>query len=531
MQHAEARADACVVLGRRRRSATLLGVLLVVLGTAPAHAGAARAVGSTALAPGLTHEVWSLPGERTSVHVARRDAGSPVRVQLVQAHDALTSGLETTSSMCRRTRGCQIAVNGDFFGADGPVGAVVAEGRMARSPRPNHEQLSLEPLRVTTRGLGEAGWTGSVARDGHEPLLLDGVNVALAADRLVLYTSQYGAATPPCTCVEVALSETGTTAGALGRPAVMTLAGRRSGGTRLTAGAAVLAGAGASGSALEALASAPGQVTVTVAVAAPTRQNVGVHPVLLRDGRPEPYDDADPMLAEAHPRTLVGWNSAGTTWFVTVDGRRAGSHGMTAAKAVAFLRQLGATDAVMLDGGGSTTFVRRGDVVNSPSERQERPVANAVVLSWDPPPAPPPPPPPPPAPLVAEQVAPAVPVVLPAVQPAVVPPPAAAPAAVPAPEAAAPTGPAAASPSAVSSALPTYVASRRPPADDLRLLSRARTSPTPPLPSTPALPSVPPLVALLGAAVCAAALASWLRVVARWPRVRTHYEEVTTEIS
>lgn len=163
-------------------------MLLVVLGAVPGYGGAARAVHSTSLAPGLSHEVWTMSGER--IHVARRAAGPPVRVQLVQAHDALTDGPATTSSMCRRTRGCQIAVNGDVFVADGPVGAVVADRRMVRSPRPNHDQLSLEPLRATTAGLGEAGWSGSVARDGHDPLPLDGVNVALAAEQPVPPTRQ-----------------------------------------------------------------------------------------------------------------------------------------------------------------------------------------------------------------------------------------------------------------------------------------------------------------------------------------------------
>jgi hypothetical protein len=341
---------------------------------------------------GLVHEVWEVPGSTGPVHVARRTAGAAVRLQLVQASDTAVGGLETTTSMCRRTPGCQVAVNGDFFTPDGaPVGAVVVGGRMLRSPRPDHEQLSLEPLRATQQGLGDGGWAGRVERSGGgQPLPLDGVNVPLAAGQLVLYTAQHGAATPACTCVEVRLAEQAGPLAVLDRPEPVVVTGEGSGSSPLRPGTAVLAGEGASAAALaDLLAAAQGSpeegwLTVGVSVAAVTRHNVGAHPVLLRNGQPQPYDAADPMLAAPHPRTLVAWDAQGTVWLVAVDGRRRGGPGLTAGQVVALVRRLGATDAALLDGGGSTTFAVRGVLRNAPSDGAERPVANAVLLVAEP---------------------------------------------------------------------------------------------------------------------------------------------------
>lgn len=63
--------------------------------------------------------------------------------------------------------------------------------------------------------------------------------------------------------------------------------------------------------------------------------------------------------SENYPRTIVGI-SAGTTqmWWLVVDGKRPGySEGVTFDEAAEFLRSRGATDAVALDGGGSSTMV------------------------------------------------------------------------------------------------------------------------------------------------------------------------------
>ena len=75
--------------------------------------------------------------------------------------------------------------------------------------------------------------------------------------------------------------------------------------------------------------------------------------------------------------------------FVTVDGRQPPySDGMTLNELALLMRQLGASDALNLDGGGSTTMVLPDStarpklrIVNRPSDKEgERPVGNAVAI-------------------------------------------------------------------------------------------------------------------------------------------------------
>jgi len=83
-----------------------------------------------------------------------------------------------------------------------------------------------------------------------------------------------------------------------------------------------------------------------------------------------------------HPRTGVGFSrDSSTLYLVTVDGRSESSSGMSLAELAALMRALGIYQGMNLDGGGSTTMVIRGRVVNSPSDSTgERTVGNALVV-------------------------------------------------------------------------------------------------------------------------------------------------------
>jgi exopolysaccharide biosynthesis protein len=111
---------------------------------------------------------------------------------------------------------------------------------------------------------------------------------------------------------------------------------------------------------------------------------VGGFPLLVRDGRnvvAEQPGIAASFGPARHPRTAVGW-SVDRLLLVVVDGRQPGwSAGMSLDELADLMQRLGATDAVNLDGGGSSAMVVRGVVVNRPSDANgERAVGNALVL-------------------------------------------------------------------------------------------------------------------------------------------------------
>jgi exopolysaccharide biosynthesis protein len=67
---------------------------------------------------------------------------------------------------------------------------------------------------------------------------------------------------------------------------------------------------------------------------------------------------------------------------VTVDGRQPGtSVGMNLQELAEMLLELGAVDAMNLDGGGSTTMFVGGKVINQPSDKEgERKVSDAILV-------------------------------------------------------------------------------------------------------------------------------------------------------
>lgn len=117
------------------------------------------------------------------------------------------------------------------------------------------------------------------------------------------------------------------------------------------------------------------------------REAMAAGPRLLRDGQRLSYEAFDAAYGRArHPRTAVALDtSRRLAWLVTVDGRQPGvSEGASLDELTDILVSLGASDAINLDGGGSTTMVVAGAngpvVLNRPIHTavpgRERPSAN-----------------------------------------------------------------------------------------------------------------------------------------------------------
>ena len=84
----------------------------------------------------------------------------------------------------------------------------------------------------------------------------------------------------------------------------------------------------------------------------------------------------------ANPRTGIGLISANHYLFVVVDGRKEGySAGMTLSQFAQLFKELGAAEAYNLDGGGSSTMVFQGRVVNNPLGKEtERGVSDILYV-------------------------------------------------------------------------------------------------------------------------------------------------------
>ncbi|MDQ3986019.1 MAG: phosphodiester glycosidase family protein [Actinomycetota bacterium] len=103
-------------------------------------------------------------------------------------------------------------------------------------------------------------------------------------------------------------------------------------------------------------------------------------PILMQEGLVV-VEQCDGYVCQRHPRTGVGATAAGKILLVTVDGRQSDSAGMTVVEFARFFRWLGADRALNLDGGGSTTMVLEGEVINDPSDPAgERPVTSGLLV-------------------------------------------------------------------------------------------------------------------------------------------------------
>jgi hypothetical protein len=300
-----------------------------------------------------------------------------------------TAHRETVSAMSGDV-GAIAGVNGGFFGIGqagyegDPMGASVSRGRLLSEAVDERTALVLDGCaarvtRVATR-------TRVTAPDGAASAI-ETVNRPAPRGSMALMTSDLGRATPRDGGVDVVVDRRGVVV-AIRTPGRLVPAGHR-----------VLHGTGAAETWLRT--HARGRVTMTLTVrdlesGARVPRTATTHVVagavgLLRDGRTLVTGARDGhasigMALRRQPRTLAGVTADGRLLLAAVDGRDPDrSVGVSFPEAAALLRWLGAQDGLSLDGGGSTTMVVQGAVVNHPSDGAERAVGDAVLVVPPPP--------------------------------------------------------------------------------------------------------------------------------------------------
>jgi exopolysaccharide biosynthesis protein len=112
---------------------------------------------------------------------------------------------------------------------------------------------------------------------------------------------------------------------------------------------------------------------------------IGGVPQLIKNGKIEitweQEKSSKSFVETKHPRTAVAKLKDGKFLMITVDGRSEESAGIGLQDLAELLLEMGATDAMNLDGGGSTTMFLNGKVVNRPSDKEgERKVSDAILV-------------------------------------------------------------------------------------------------------------------------------------------------------
>ncbi len=328
-------------------------------------------------------EAPSLPW---TINVLKVDLTDPyLEIETANAHDLLSGGGERTSSMAARhdAPGHRVVggVNGDFYsGGARPIGIQILDGEILQRPVADRPALGFD---VEDRPMMDF-----VALSG-ELILLDttvsinGVNAERGTDQLILYNPFFGSTTNTNEFgIELRVRPLD---GWLANDTLRLVVEDTASGTgsmSIPDGSAVLSGHGAAAPVLDSRVEVGDTLRTHLGVRpglARLKEMVGGGPFLVRDGASSVGPRGDG--SDRHPRTAAGFSADSTTlYLITVDGRQSTSVGMTLPELAYFMTRIGVHTGMNLDGGGSTTMLVNGQVTNSPSDGNERSIANSLLV-------------------------------------------------------------------------------------------------------------------------------------------------------
>ena len=299
-------------------------------------------------------------------------------------------GLETVSSLATRYQAAA-AINGGYFRTTGvyrgePLGLLVLNRKLLSEPRNDRVEFGL--IGSNERNdivLGHLKFKGEI-QIGRTKHVVDGVNRPGTKDELLVYTPDFHHTT---------LTSPEGTEVVVQRNRIRTVISGR-GSSVIPADGFVMWGAGKSEDWLKTFARKGSRAMFSWSLSpmeVGTEANwkraysiLGGGPQLVKEGKvyiPNVAEKiTDAFVNEGHPRTALARLASGKILLVTVDGRQRGeSIGMSLPMLANLLVELGAVEAMNLDGGGSTTMVVHNKLVNKPSdETGERPVSDAILV-------------------------------------------------------------------------------------------------------------------------------------------------------
>lgn len=270
-------------------------------------------------------------------------------------------------------------VNGGFFSNQGPpLGMLVIDGEWVSEPWPGRTALG-----ITTDGrllMDRVSFAARIVFAGLGTQKLHAINHGHSeTDTLVMYTRRWGQ------LVAGAQNRTRLIVDATG---VVTHKVTDGAACAIPAGGYVLSGIGR-------MAGSMNEVPVGTALTAQLGTNpawpdlrhaIGGGPRLVQDGRVHITAASErfraDVCASTRSRTAVGITREGRLLLVAVEAAAGNGacEGMTLEELAAAMIKLGAWQAMNLDGGGSTTFVADGRLLNSPDDGAARRVSNALLV-------------------------------------------------------------------------------------------------------------------------------------------------------
>lgn len=393
-------------------------LLLSLLAAASAQAAETADSGWETVVPGIEYREYHL-SDPNDVYVARMDRSNPnLIIDSSIAQGKVNEGKETVRSMANRYNGAinawgmtwgarnrvVVAINGSFYEpATGvPRSGVIHSGWYAKRWDDKGGTSGFAWTIDREAFIGECvynpkdGQFVTFLRTGRKQPI-HGVNVSRDRHQVILYTPQYGEDTGTSDAGVEVLIEMRRPAAVLAWPRIARGVVRqirdRQGSTSIPFDHIVLSATGRGRKMLLENLVVGDEIGISQEVEhltdkcrqpivpswTNTYASVSGSFDFLRDGKIRHFND-NLGATSRHPRTAICYNDS-YIYFLVVDGRSQRSIGMTSDELARFCKKTLKTSwGINQDGGGSSTMWVKGEVLNTPSDGEERAVANGLMM-------------------------------------------------------------------------------------------------------------------------------------------------------
>ena len=342
------------------------------------------------IGPGTTQTSLRVVGAyNLNVFYTTTDLTHPnVEMRVAPANNNSLAGGAGVSTMAKNNTTDEVqyfaGVNADFFGNSKPIGSTVINNEIWYANNNGWTGWAIDANKKTL--VGASSFSGTVTSSAGTSHALTTINNARYEDNLIIYSKKYGSTTGTNDYgYEVVI--TPVDGGVLSMGEVkMTVAEtpHTKGSTTIPAGSYVLSGHGTAATFVAGLTQGE---TITIntqmklgeTTILPT-QMAGGQPMILSGGEVLSTETALDHLTALNPRTAVGYDATGTKLvLLVVDGRSTASQGCVSKVLADIMREVGCSEAMNFDGGGSSAiYTKVLGVRNNPSDGKERSVTNGV---------------------------------------------------------------------------------------------------------------------------------------------------------
>lgn len=274
-------------------------------------------------------------------------------------------------------------VNADFFGNSSPIGSTVVDGEVINTA--NNTWVNWYMTDDKKPAFGALGYNGTATFPSGATHAVAGINCGRGENQLIVYNNRYNGSTSGTNSYgcEVAIRPVEGDLGFAGKSVYeVTSSPETAGSMAIPADGYVLSGHGTAAALVSAL-TVGQRVNLDLYPSMDGKkiwQMASGLPIILQNGKTLDTQTALDHLTSLNPRTAIGFNADGTRLvLLVVDGRSGISVGVVSRVLADLMREVGCTEAMNFDGGGSSEmYTSAFGVRNQPSDGRERAVTNAV---------------------------------------------------------------------------------------------------------------------------------------------------------